>query len=503
MQSRAPGAYEYQRRKGFTRLPSRNTLRTYIGKSTGEVGMTRTIKQRLSMERKSLHDCECHVSLELDECALKPKRKLKKQWDKMMGAVDMGGVVKPLNRHVLANRMLAFVITGLSTHYKIPVAFFFVRNMTAAQLFQLTQHVLLEVEKLGFLVDRIVADNATTNVKMFKMWNGGELTHVVKHPVDPKRKLFLSFDPTHILKNVRNQFMDRHLNINGDYISFELIKKLYKIQKQFPCLRPDRRLTRKHVDPSNLERQKVQPAVDIFSDETIAAVLMLADHRAEGFQQVGPTVNFMATIGKWWRLHDVSSPKQHIRLKHPDKAPYRSVDDPRLKWLEEFVNDLEKWNRIWYETEEDGSDNFFTKETWEAIRLTTLATVDTVRYLLEDCKFDYVLTRRFSTDNVERLFANVRAMGGGNNKCDVTSATCAIDKITRTGIVESSIEQNVPLEKETRSAAVLIAETTTGPEKKQDRTRDLLKTMDPALNLFLEPLKNEPGKTIFFLLHSC
>lgn len=126
-----------------------------------------------------------------------------------------------------------------------------------------------------------------------------------------------------------------------------------------------------------------------------------------------------------------------------------------------------------------GRGNFFTNETYEAAITTTRATVSSIRYFLEELKFEYVLTRRFTTD-VERLFANVRAMGGGNNKCDVASAICAVGRITRTGIVESPIHQNVPLEKETRSAAELIAETAEGPDKKQERTKDLLQTIDPA-----------------------
>lgn len=493
MQARAPGFYEYQRRR-FTRLPCRNTLRTYLGKSTGEVGVTRSIRARLAMERKFLKDCEAHVSIQVDEMSLKAKRKLNKQWDKLVGAVDTGGILKRKrngNRHLLANRLLAFVINGLSTSFKIPVAFFFVKQLTAEDLFQLTEHVLEEVEGLGFRVERIVGDNATTNAKMLKMWNDGdELVHEVVHPLDPKRKLFLSFDPTHVLKNVRNQLIDRDLDLNGDTMSFEIIRRLYEVQKDYPYLRPVRRLTRKHVEPSSIERQKVQWAVDIFSPETVAALEMFSDHGVHGFRDIGPTVAFLRKIGKWWALHDVSSTHQHVRKKDPNKKPYDSVDDERLKWLETFVEELEEWRENW----SGAPDRFFTRETFEAITITTKATVGAVRYLLKELNFKFVLTRKFSTDDVERFFANVRAMGGGNNKVDVTSATCAVERITRTGIVESSIDHNVPLDKDTRAASLLIAETTIGPKKKQERTAELLKTVDPAFDEILHQLKREPGK---------
>ncbi len=49
----------------------------------------------------------------------------------------------------------------------------------------------------------------------------------VTHPADPSRKLFVSYDPTHILKNVRNQMIDRTLKWNGELVDFSLIKLLF------------------------------------------------------------------------------------------------------------------------------------------------------------------------------------------------------------------------------------------------------------------------------------
>ncbi len=51
---------------------------------------------------------------------------------------------------------------------------------------------------------------------------------VVTHPVNPSRKLFLSFDYTHILKNIRNQIIDRSLKWNGNCIKFYLIMLLFQ-----------------------------------------------------------------------------------------------------------------------------------------------------------------------------------------------------------------------------------------------------------------------------------
>lgn len=100
--------------------------------------------------------------------------------------------------------------------------------MTAEELSKLTLHVKEEVERIGFVVVGAVADNASTNTKMFKIINPDRiLSHEIALPNDSKWKLFLSFDSSHIIKNVRNQFIDRSLQRKGKSIRFDFIKRLY------------------------------------------------------------------------------------------------------------------------------------------------------------------------------------------------------------------------------------------------------------------------------------
>lgn len=156
LQARSPGTYEYIRRTRLMILPSRTTLRSYIGKSTGEVGITNAIRQRMKMERENLTAIERHVSLQIDEMAIQPKLKFIKQWDKLAGEVNMGGIIKPSKNTTLANRLLAFIVTGIGTSYKIAAAFFFVRRLTGEDLYKLTNYVMKEVENEGFSVDNCV-----------------------------------------------------------------------------------------------------------------------------------------------------------------------------------------------------------------------------------------------------------------------------------------------------------------------------------------------------------
>ena len=365
--SRSSSNYEFIRgsRKGKERifhLPARRTLRAYTGKSTGEIGVTALVERRLLAEAKKLSEIELIATLQIDEMTIKPSEKYNRNFGKYFGGVDMGGVIEvPENR--LANKVLAFVLSGLSTHYTIPVAIFLVNQLTAEQQTKLTVHVIERVEVSRFKVFRLVTDNLSTNTKMFTLLNNKVLCDVVPHPVDEMarayppipciyRPLYLSFDPCHILKNVRNLGCDRILEIDGKLVSFAPLVKIYEIQKKSreegALALPVRKLTKKHVMPNNLERQKVNIAIDIFRPDVIATLQMFAAQKVKGFEDVKGLITFLQTFQKWFALHDVSSTAEFIRKRLPDKMPYYSTDDERLTWLsDDFFTLLDdKWHKI-------------------------------------------------------------------------------------------------------------------------------------------------------------
>ena len=105
----------------------------------------------------------------------------------------------------MASKLLTFAINGLADSFCIVVGYFLVNKMTAEQRSIFILHIIEEVETIGFTVVGAVADNASTNTKMFKIINPEvTLSHHIPHPNDPKRKLYIRFDSSHIIKNVRN-----------------------------------------------------------------------------------------------------------------------------------------------------------------------------------------------------------------------------------------------------------------------------------------------------------
>ncbi|KAM7281720.1 uncharacterized protein ISCGN_006348 [Ixodes scapularis] len=338
-------AYEHIRSEELFKLPSRNTLQSYIGAASGQIGFSDLAKARLQTELHNLANTQSRTcSLIIDEMQIKQSLQDNKQQDVFVG------------QHP----------------YRIPVAYFFTKGLTGTELAKLLLHVLGKVEDVGFKVLQIVTDNHRVNVNAMKQLCGGLLTHHILHSNDPERILFLSFDYVHISKNIRSQFLERNFGKDNEIKSFYL-KKLYELQRE-AAVKPVRFLSRKHLFPSNIEKMNAKRAVQLFSPEVTAVVKHLqeqAGHTSDLlYADAGPTIFFMDSVYRWFILHDTSNCTQHIHQRYPDVRQYDHPDDPRLEWLEfSFPAYLEQIKST------ASPSQFLTTETYEALLLTTYSTV--------------------------------------------------------------------------------------------------------------------------------
>ncbi|XP_049272289.1 uncharacterized protein LOC125758736 [Rhipicephalus sanguineus] len=359
---------------------------------------------------------------------IKQKLQYNKQQDCFVGHADVS-LEQQGGDLTLANSLLCFVITGLSTTYRIPVAYYFTKGLTGPQLHKLLIFVLEKVEACGFRVIRLVSDNHKVNVNAMKLLGDGLLTYRVEHPCDCDRLLFLSFDPCHVLKNVRSQFLAHDFGPKGE-VSSCYIKKLYELQKDL-IVKPVRYLSRKHVYPNNIEKMNVARAIQVMSPDVTATLEHLRDQAGHtssaSFAAAGQTIIFMQNMYRWFVLHDTSNTTQHIHKKWPDTRHFDDTEDARLEWLEVtlpmYLDELKNscGNR----------KEFLTKETYEALLLTTYSTVACIKYLLTEEKFLFVLTRKFNSDPIESLFGTLRMSSGCNDMLDVRSVLSGLEKVLK------------------------------------------------------------------------
>ncbi|XP_045032111.1 uncharacterized protein LOC123474243 [Daphnia magna] len=267
---------------------------------------------------------------------------------------------------------------------------------------------------------------------------------------------------------------------------FQFIKRLYEKQKKL-FLKFVKKLTNRHLEPTKIERQNVQKALDIFSRPLAAALEALRRRKVSGFMGSEETISFMLKIIKWFEIHDVCNYTQAIYKRLPNKALFTSTDDARLKWLEDFLKWLKEWRISSVE-----KNHFLTSETFEAITITTKSTIAKISDLLRDAGFTFVLTRRFNSDNLERKFSALRQANGGNYNMDAKAAIYGLEKLLRTGITYSAMNCNVPLEREqqNRGNGKFIRKTTLRNPKK--RALDVLSALGIEDRAVLEEFRRPP-----------
>lgn len=214
--------YKHLRTENLLSFPCRNTLKKYLGSSSGEVGFSELVKRRLSAELECLTTPQSKLcSLVVDEMRIRQKLEYQKQQDAFLGDIDLSADLNHLlpasEKGQLANSLLCFLLCGLHASFKILVGYFFTKGCSGELLAKTVQHVIRMTEEVGFKIVRLVTDNHKVNVAAMETMSLGHVQTRIRHPAEPSRYLFLAFDQSHIIKNIRSQFLSNKLEVSKKY----------------------------------------------------------------------------------------------------------------------------------------------------------------------------------------------------------------------------------------------------------------------------------------------
>ena len=81
---------------------------------------------------------------------------------------------------------------------------------TAEELYPIVNSVINDIEECGIFVEVLVTDNYSLNVRLFKMYSPDQRTLLpaVQYPTCPERKLYILFNFVHIIKSIRNNWLN-------------------------------------------------------------------------------------------------------------------------------------------------------------------------------------------------------------------------------------------------------------------------------------------------------
>lgn len=270
---------------------------------------------------------------------------------------------------------------------------------------------LIEKQDKGQVI-AIITDGHKVNQKTFDMMK--------ESPEKPWKKkdsdTFLLYDYVHIMKCIRNNWYTEKtkeleytfkgkkqekqvarwsdLQLLFDYESEDEAKGLIKLSK----------LDRVSVNPKPIERQRVQHCLNVFSEETLAA---LKSHSKLDQQAISGTITFIEIFVKMWKIFNVKSTDEARNFNDPLRAVVRSMNDERFQFLEEIAQMAKEMSPKGRTRQKS-----FTADTSKFIHHNCYAFVDLAKYLLSQGNA-YVMFGLFSTDYLEKSFGKLRQGSGG------------------------------------------------------------------------------------------
>ena len=424
----------------------------------------------LRLKAQTLTDREKYVILQIDEIHV--LQSLQYRGGRITGVAENSSTEQ-------ANSIQAFLISSVAGSLREIVSLVPVKQLTAANLKEMILKVISIVQACGYVVVVVLAsDNNQINARAFEdLCAGTDMCAGFRNPDFPDSTVFVLFDTVHILKCIRNNWLNQKdcnqtftypqpcpavYEVSGEAslsapspvfptvvavvvndvavpllltpvcpvaqpptmqhtiakASIACLKAQYELEKS-ALLKEAPGLSYKTLYPSNLERQKVSLVLGIFNEKTVEALSAKTD---EGMKN---TATFITVILNWWKIANIKSCLKGDRLRDEMCQPFRSVADKRLIFLDKFVSWLELWS------EQCGSDNAgcLSKPTMRALIHTTKTLQTVITYSLTKLHFEYVLPGKLQTDNLEGRFGLYRQLCGANYHVSVAQVLEAEKKL--------------------------------------------------------------------------
>lgn len=232
-------------------LPSIPTLRKWCAKIQVRPGILQPVLDIVKNANMTQREKICVISF--DEMKISKKF----LYDKILDET-----IKP------ASYVQVMMIRGLIGNWKQPIFY----DFDCAMTIDILSRAIGAVEGVGFRVVAMVCDLGGSNRGLLKQLNISVTKPWFVNPANPSKLVYVFADVPHLLKLIRNHFIDSGFIINGEEISKEIIEELL-LKTKTSDLNITYKITKENLTVKNAQRQKVKLAAKLFS-RTIAQAII-------------------------------------------------------------------------------------------------------------------------------------------------------------------------------------------------------------------------------------
>lgn len=394
LRSVSPKAYRYLRKGNKIPLPAMSTLRKWVADFNMNEGILDDVLDIMKYKGESMSSMEKLAVICFDEIHLSPQVAIERREERVVGPHSRCQVV---------------VARGLFKKWKQPVFYNYDQELTEQILFD----IIRKLHDIGYTVIAMTSDLGPSNkgllgkLGIYPFKKDSSRTSF-QHPCDATMFIHVFLDIPHLIKLLRNHFLDSGIYVNGKLINAAALQRLLELNSG--DLKIVHKLTPLHLDVTGTQRQNVKLATQVFSSTNAAAI------KRYGMQKLmdecpnwSETADFLKLFNDWF---DIFNSVCKFGT-HPG--------------LNAFGVNLTQQNAILSDvTSIVQNMRVAGKKSLLPFQNGILLSNASLRNLYEDLRIrcnssdkesmSYILTNRLNQDVLENLFSYLRAMGAAHDK---------------------------------------------------------------------------------------
>ncbi len=374
--------------KVFT-LPTPRTLLRDLQKMNIQPGFNNNLFEALKQRVHTLREQDKNIVLVFDEMSINGLL-FDQEHDEIEGFEDFGHMGKT---KYIANHVTVFMVHSLTARWKQPVGYFLSSGPIPSSMLQvLTVTCIDKVQKVGLKVRALLCDQGSNNHSFLHQLGGVSVEK--PYMTQSNTKIFVFYDPPHLLKNVRNNLRKNDLLVKGEKVSWQDIVEFYKFDKKQP-IQMAPKLTDKHLDLPPFMAMRVSLAAQVLSHSVAAGIstLVTCQYLPQKAQRTADFVKQFDTLFNVFNSRNLNS-SQKLGWALSDDSGHISFLQETL----EFLNTVQ------------------TTEGKElpcimGWKLSVNALLGLWHTLKTEASFKFLLTNRLNQDCVENLFSIICGRG--------------------------------------------------------------------------------------------
>ena len=444
----SPKAYSYVRKSFDTCLPHPQTIKKWYNLVPGEPGISSEALNAAHVKAVSSPDGKpIPCALIMDEMALRQHTEF--DGNRYHGFIDMGTEIDGDNLPV-AKEALCFMIVPLKGHWKLPVAYYLIDGLAAAERKNLINDLIEKLHTVKINIVSLTFDGTSTNISMAQKlgcdFDPEKIVTSFPHPLS-KLPIHVFLDPCHMLKLVRNTLGDIKVleDEDGNMVKWEFIERLQNVQEK-EGLHLGNKLRLKHIQWKK-KKMNVKLAAQLLSESVAKSLTFCLKGKIDSFEGCEGTIKFIEIFNKLFDIlnsrnlfangwsRPFQPPRENEYFKFMEEARQYilslKIFDPHSKSLNSKKNDGN-----------DEIDRSILKSKRKTGFLGFLICINSLKELYREMvtnskTLDFLLTYKLSQDHIELFFGQIRSMGGCNNNPTARQFKSAFKRL----LVKNEIDQ--------------------------------------------------------------